>query len=91
VAVAVNCVQEPPGKPWSGRFFRLPLNRSCVENGHTSYSRPTLQLEEYGLSLPLPSVEFSERLKSTFKYVETVTLLLALLLIGIFKIVYDSY
>jgi hypothetical protein len=24
--------QEPPGKTCSGRFFRLPLNRSFTEN-----------------------------------------------------------
>ncbi len=54
-----NPYQEPPGKTWSGRFFRLPLNRSFVENGHTR--RPAHTLEDYGLTIAvrliLPTVE----------------------------------
>jgi hypothetical protein len=32
VIISINRRMEPPGKTCSGRFFRLPLNRSFTEN-----------------------------------------------------------
>jgi hypothetical protein len=68
---------EPPGKTWSGRFSVCP---STVHSWKTD-TRPTVGIPNHLRTTDslLPSVEFSQRLKSTAKYVEPVTLLLVYL------------
>jgi hypothetical protein len=68
-------VLEPAGKTCSGRFFRLPHNRSFVENGHTSQAyQPTWGLWTH-YCRPLNSPNGWNQPLST-EYLKPVTLLL---------------